>query len=126
MRNLSLLLIVFLGSLVSAKASNLVEPDGQRSFTMVINPNTSKYYIDSVTTEWKKENIDLKFSKLEYDENGKLVKVKGSVDVKAKGHHATGSFASESLESFTINIDNRPGVSVVAGRFYALARNEVS
>jgi hypothetical protein len=126
MRNLTLTLVVFIVSLVSAKASTQVESDGPHSWTIVINPNTPKHYIDSVTTEWKKENIDLKFSKLEYNENGKLVKVKGSVDIKAGGYHARGSFASESLESFTINVDDRPGVNVVAGKFYAPAGNAVS
>ncbi len=85
----------------------------QHSWTLVITPGTSKNHLDSVSTQWKRENISLDFSKLKYDNSGNLIKIKGTVDITNKaGNHASGEFKSENLSSIQIKVDDSPNVSI--------------
>jgi hypothetical protein len=90
----------------SAKPSTVCT---KRSWVLVITPQTKKQYIDSVTTAWKADSINLKFSKLEYNDKGILVKIKGSVDV---GGSPSGSFQSDNLVSYEIKIEDVPELNI--------------
>lgn len=81
-------------------------------WVLVITPQTTKHYLDSVITTWRKDSIILNFSMLKYNGQGKLVKVKGTINVTAKGRHASGTFAPDKLESFEIKANDGPGVSL--------------
>ena len=81
-------------------------------WVVTITPQTTKHYLDSVTTAWQKDSIVLKFSTLKYNAQGKLIKVKGSINVTAKGRHASGTFAPDKLESLEIKASDSPGVSI--------------
>jgi hypothetical protein len=82
----------------------------KRSWVLVITPQTKKQYIDSVATAWKADSINLKFSKLEYNDKGLLVKIKGSVDIN--GGLPSSTFGSDNLVSYEIKVEDRPELSV--------------
>ena len=91
--------------------TKLINPVNQRTWTVLITPKTTKQYLDSITTTWKKDSIILKFSTLEYNTKGKLIKVKGSVEITSKGQHASGTFGPiNKLESLEIKLNDGPSV----------------
>lgn len=96
----------------SQSAPPAVKNAARNSWSFVITPQTTKHSLDSLKMAWAKESIDLNFTKLKYNTSGKLEQVKGSVAIKANGHYATATFNSESLESFTIKVDDGQGVYV--------------
>jgi hypothetical protein len=72
----------------------------RHSWVLTITPLSSKHYLDSIATAWKKDNIVLKFSKLQYKANGKLIQVRGSIVVNGKGE----VFGSDKLETIKIRV----------------------
>ena len=85
---------------------------GHKTWTLDITPQTKKHYLDSVSTVWKKDSIELKFTILKYDSKGTLVKVKGSVNYTIKGSHVSGTFGPDFKKPIEIKVDDRPGVSI--------------
>jgi hypothetical protein len=85
-----------------------------RHWVLNITPDSKKTYLDSVAAAWKKDSIDLKFSVLKYDNNGKLVKFKGSVEIKRRNgeDHASGTFDNDEFKSVQVEVDDGPGVDI--------------
>jgi len=77
-----------------------------------ITPQTTIHDIDSVSNSWRKDSIDLSFTKLEYTDDGKLIKIKGSMYIMPKGKHAGGTFTSDTLKGFNLEVDNRQSISI--------------
>jgi hypothetical protein len=97
----------------NGNATNSSRSGTQHNWSLVITPNTTQSYLDSVTAKWKRENIDLSISKFKCDANGNLVKIKGSVVINTPaGNHASGEFKSENLASIQIKVDDSPNVSI--------------
>ena len=63
-------------------------------------------------TELKKQSFVLGFSKLEYNSEGKLIKIKGSIAFKTASGLPNATFTSDNLESYEIKVDDKPSVSV--------------
>jgi hypothetical protein len=84
----------------------------RRTWSLTITPQTKKHSLDSVKTAWAKDNVVLKFTKLEYSAKGSLMKVEGSVAIKANNSHASGTFTSDNVESVEIKLDDKPSVSI--------------
>jgi hypothetical protein len=82
-----------------------------RTWVLVLTPETTKHQLDSVASAWAKDNITLKFSQADYDNKGKLIKIKGSVDIQSGGHHASGTFGPDHFP-MEIKLDDRPSVSL--------------
>jgi hypothetical protein len=95
-----------------SQESKSPRPVPTRTWTYVITPQSSRQTMDSLVADWKKNNIDLRFSKLEYSKSGKLEKIQGSVYIKANGSPASAKFSSDNLQSIELKVDNGPGVSV--------------
>jgi hypothetical protein len=77
-----------------------------RTWNLVITPQTQKHSLDSVATAWRKDSIVLKFSKLEYSAEGRLMKIKGSVAIMGNEKKPSGTFSSDSLKTFNIHLDD--------------------
>jgi hypothetical protein len=103
-------IIILIGSITLAWSQ--APTSGTHTWVLNITPHSSKHSLDSVTAEWAKNNIVLKFTKLQYIKNGTLQKVKGSVDVNANGTKASATFGSDKLESWEIKVTDKPSVSV--------------
>jgi hypothetical protein len=74
------------------------------AWDLKITPESSKDHLDSVATAWKKDGIDLEFSKLEYNDKGKLVKIAATLKTKSTGDGPGGSFKSDDLKSEEIKV----------------------
>ena len=83
----------------------------KRLWALTITPLTTKQTLDSVATAWAKDSIVLKFAKVEFNKN-LLEKIQFSVDVTSGGHHASGKFSSENLQTVEIKADDGPGISI--------------
>lgn len=107
-------IIAFTISICSAWAQTAKPstPATHWGWILIITPQTTKHSLDSVTIAWQKDSIILKFSTLKYNKHGKLAEIKGSLDVTAKGQHASGTFAPDKLESLEIKASNNPGPGV--------------
>ena len=99
-------------TMVLAQTTKPVAKTHLRHWVLNITPDSKKPYLDSVVAAWKKDNIDLKFSVLNYDASGKLVKFKGSVEIKIRDDHASGTFDNEEFKSVHLEVDNGPGVDI--------------
>ena len=82
------------------------------TWVLTITPETPKVYMDSVVNAWRNDSIDLRFSRLEYNGQYKLVRVKGTVCIKTKGSQASEKFDYTNLKSCKIMVDNSPKVSI--------------
>jgi hypothetical protein len=85
-----------------------------KTWDYVITSQTSRQTLDSLSSTWSKDSINLKFSKVEMDSLGKLSKIVGSVDITSKGQLVSGTFSRDSLnqKAFEIKLDNRPGLYI--------------
>lgn len=98
--------------IMSKPARSFVESKGGRNWVLIISPRTTQQHLDSIKTAWGKDSIILEFSKLNYDDSGKLIKIKGTVSANMRGGNASAKFSSENLKSLEIKVDDRPSVSV--------------
>jgi hypothetical protein len=109
----SIIILLVSINMICAQTAKPATKGNLRTWAITISPQTKKQYLDSVITAWNKDSIVLSFSKLDYNAAGKLVKVKGSVNVTSRGHHASGTFAPEKdLVSVEIKVTDGPGVSI--------------
>lgn len=109
----SIIILLVSINMIYAQTTKSASNGKLRTWAITLNPQTKKQYLDSVITAWKKDSIVLSFSKLDYNAAGKLVKVKGSVNVTSRGHHASGTFAPEKdLVSLLIKVTDGPGVTI--------------
>ncbi len=85
-----------------------------KSWDFVITSNTTKQNLDSVSTAWAKDSIDLKFTRVVFDSLGKLSKITGTVYMTSMGKHVSGEFAEDSLSKKPqeILMDNRPSITL--------------
>ncbi len=79
-------------------------------WSLFITPDSKKHSLDSVVAAWKKDGIDLQFTKLEYNKTGKLIKIQGTVNYTSKGNPVSGKFESENLESYEIKLTDKPTI----------------
>ena len=86
-------------------------PAGPKTWVFNITPQTTIHDFDSVTMAWKKDSIALKFTKLEFTDAGKLLKIKGAMNIMPKGT-PSGTFASDSLYSYKLEVNNRESISI--------------
>jgi hypothetical protein len=106
-------ILVLSSILIMSKPNrNFVESRGERTWVLIISPRSTQQHLDSVKTAWGKDSIDLEFSKLKYDDSGKLIKIKGTVTANIRGGNASAKFSSENLKSLEIKVNDRPSVSV--------------
>jgi len=101
-------------TITSCQPPQPASPAGPRTWVFNITPQTTIHDIDSVTMAWKKDTIELKITKLEYSDNGKLLKVKGSMKVMPKGT-PSGTFSSDSLVNWKLEVDNKQGI-ILSGK----------
>jgi len=107
------LFLAFSITLGLAQNTKPINSANQRTWVVLITPKTTKQYLDSIITTWKKDSIILKFSTLDYDSKGKLMKVKGSVEITSKGQHASGTFGPiNKLEWLEIKLNDGLSVSI--------------
>jgi hypothetical protein len=93
-----------------------VSSSTQHSWDIVITPQTTIHQLDSLMIKLKRENAFLGFSELEYNSNGNLMKIKGSVNIHTKDGLPSDTFTSDNLESFEIKFDAKTGVLSIKGQ----------
>jgi ABC-type glycerol-3-phosphate transport system substrate-binding protein len=109
----SLIFVVVSSTMVLAQTTKpTAKKSSLRHWVLNITPDSKKTYLDSVVAAWKKDNIDLKFSTLNYDASGKLIKFKGSVEIKVRDDKASGTFDDEEFKSVRVEVDDGPGVDI--------------
>jgi len=84
-----------------------------RIWNLVITTKTTKRHLDSVSAAWKKDSIDLKFTKLQY-KKGKLMILSGSVNFMSKDKQPSAMFTQDSiyLHPLQIKLNDKPGVFI--------------
>jgi len=106
-----LIIFVFSISLGWAQKPKPSITKSYHTWNLTITPQTKKHYLDSVSAAWKKDSIDLKFSKLQYDDKGRLMIVSGSVNFMSKNKPLGGTFIQDSvfLRPIQIKLTDKPG-----------------
>jgi hypothetical protein len=112
MKKILIILAIFTVSDTLVLAQTAKHAKGLHHWVLNINPDTKKSYLDSVVSAWKKDTIDLKFSALKYDAEGKLAKFKGSVEIRRREDHASGTFDNDEYTSVRVEVDDGPGVDI--------------
>ncbi len=107
----SITLALLLSIIACNESPKMTIPQGPKTWVFNITPQTSIHDIDSVTLAWKKDSIALKFTKLEFTDAGKLIKIKGAMNIMPKGTPG-GTFTSDSLSSYKLEVDNRESISI--------------
>jgi hypothetical protein len=103
------LLTISLGT-AFAQQSNSVS---RHTWILDITPKTHKAYLDSVSAAWKAHGIMLTFSTLEYNNQGQLVNVKGSVSEQVSGRsNVNGTFSSDKQKTIEIKVTDSPSVDI--------------
>lgn len=93
-----------------AQQSNSRNP---RTWTLLITPKTQKAYLDSVSSAWKANGITLTFTTLKYNNQGRLVNVKGSVSEQVSGKsNVSGTFSLDKQKTIEIEVTDKPSVSI--------------
>ena len=112
MKKFSSFIIIVAASISMGFAQEAKKAEAKNTWTFAITPNTKKAAIDSVIAAWRKNSIDFRIAKLNYDATGKLTQIVGNIDIKANGSHASATFKSQDLKAFKIVVDDSPAVSV--------------
>ncbi len=86
--------------------SNFTEKDTIYKYSIKIEKDYSKDKITSIQKELESSNIHLKFSKLIYNKNGKIIEIEGTV----KSFFNSGSFYSDDF--YELIISAKPGISI--------------
>ncbi|NNM94506.1 MAG: hypothetical protein HKL88_03475 [Bacteroidia bacterium] len=83
-----------------------------QSWSFTITPATTRTTVDSVIADWKTHGIDLRIYSPRYNSNGVLLAFSGSVAYFPGKSHVGAKFNNASHKTITIQVTDKPSVTV--------------